>query len=309
MNGTAMKLATMTLAIFFGSDDGADWVRDRTRALAEKHPSRVVVLDASTHADERVVDLPRGASEWIEVGVQSMHAGELDALLTRLRLPDAPLVLLWIAESLAEDERFLALADRADDLICSTSVVRIDERPLRDLCAFIEAHPETPIQDVAYLRLIAWQELIAGFFDDPANRRELGELRSIEVSGGSDAEMYYLLGWIASRLDWKLVDRETFAAPSGNVHFTMQREGAPRRLASVILTSAGARFSARVHAEDPNAVLLSIEGTVTAPERSAPLHTVDLASLVERAILMRGRDHVFIESLAMARAIIERRVA
>lgn len=302
----AMRTSTMTFAVFFGDDSGADWVRSRTRALAEKHPSRVVVFDDSKAEDHRTVEPSTARGEWIEIGVRGASPAELDAALTQLELPDAPVVLLWIAEALASDERFLALARRADATICSTSVARTDDRPLRDLSSFVEAHPEIPIQDVAYLRLGAWQELIAEFFDEPACRKELLALQRVEVTAGSDAEMYYVLGWLASRLGWEATDAMTFASPSGTVHCTMLHDGPPRRLTKVVLTSQDATFSASVHPDDQGAICLDVTGSNACPSRCAPLHTVDLASLVERAILTRTRDQVFADSLAMAKTIIER---
>jgi glucose-6-phosphate dehydrogenase assembly protein OpcA len=305
----AMKTATMTFVIFFGAGEGADWVRGRTHALAEKHPSRVVVFDANKNEDERIVEPPRARGEWVEIGVRDASVGELDAALTMLELPEAPVVLLWIAEALSKDERFLALARRADTTICSTSVARTDERPLRDLAQFVEDHPEILIQDVAYLRLAAWQELIAEFFDEPACRQELAVLRSVEVTAGSDAEMYYLLGWIASRLAWTPIGPDTFGTLTGNVRFAMIHDGPARRLSKVVLASENASFSASVHPEDPTTISLEVTGSTACPSRFAPLHTVDLASLVERAILTRTRDAVFADSLAIAKQIIERHLA
>jgi glucose-6-phosphate dehydrogenase assembly protein OpcA len=305
----SMKTSTMTFAIFFGEGEGADWVRGRTRALADKHPSRVVIFDASKSEDERTVEPSQKRGEWIELGVRGASPQELEGALAQLELPEAPVVLLWIAETLSADDRFLALAPHADTTICSTSVARTDERPLRDLCVFVEKHPEIMIQDVAYIRLAAWQELIAEFFDEPACRRELLALRSVEVTAGSDAEMYYLLGWLASRLAWTPVDAQTFRSPTGNVRYTMLRDGPPRRLTRISLASENATFTASVHPDDPNAICLDVTGSTACPSRCAPLHTVDLASLVERAILARTRDSVFLESLAMAKAILERHVA
>ncbi|HTX03143.1 MAG TPA: glucose-6-phosphate dehydrogenase assembly protein OpcA [Candidatus Acidoferrales bacterium] len=305
----AMKTATMTFAIFFGDDSGADWVRGRVRALAEKHPSRVVIFDAAKDEGERVVEPSQSRGEWIEIGVRDASAGELDAALTMLELPEAPVVLLWIAEALSKDERFLALARRASTTICSTSVARTDERPLRDLANFVEEHPEILIQDVAYLRLAAWQELIAEFFDEPACRHELQMLRNVEVTAGSDAEMYYLLGWLASRLGWSATGSDEFSSPTGTVHFAMLHDGPPRRLSRVVLGSEKATFSASIHPSDQGAIALEVTGSTACPSRFAPLHTVDLASLVERAILTRTLDPVFAESLAMAKHLIERHVA
>ena len=89
----------------------------------------------------------------------------------------------------------------------------------------------------------------------------------------------------------------------------MLHDGPPRRLTKVVLASENASFSASVHPEDPNAICLDVTGSTACPSRCAPMHTVDLASLVERAILARTRDPVYIESLAMAKDIIERHMA
>jgi glucose-6-phosphate dehydrogenase assembly protein OpcA len=306
----SMKAATMTFAVYFGDAGVADWVHDRTRALAEKHPSRVVIFDGTKGTDERRVEPSIARGEWIEIGVQDANAHELAAALTMLELPEAPVVLLWIADAVADDDRFITLARRAIATICSTSVTRTDERSLHDLTTLVERHPEIAIHDIAYLRLTAWQELIAEFFDTPGCQRELRALRNVEVTSGSDAEMYYLLGWLASRLAWTPTTSGTFTTSGGgSVHFTMIRSGPPRRLSKVVLASDQATFTASVHTDDVNAISLESGGSAQCAPRCAPFHTVDLASLVERAILSRSRDEAFVESLTMARHIIERQLS
>jgi len=86
-------------------------------------------------------------------------------------------------------------------------------------------------------------------------------------------------------------------------------DGPPRRVSQVVLASERATFKASIHPDDQGAIALEVTGSTACPSRFAPLHTVDLASLVERAILTRTLDPVFAESLAMARQIIERHVA
>jgi len=289
----APKTVTMTLAVFIGSGSGATWVYDRTRALADKHPSRVVLMDESQALGERHDEPAHQRGEWIEVGVRGADPRDLEATLASLALPEVPIVLLWIAEAIAEDPRFLALARRADATIVSSSVARTDERPLHDLSTFVQTHPEISIRDISYLRLAAWQELIAWFFDLPGRRDELGSLQHVEVAAGSDAEMYYILGWLFSRLGRTL--------PYDMVH-----AGPPRRLSRVALLTEHCTYAATVHSKDDNVICLAVGEE---PLRYAPLHTVDLASLVERAILSRTHDRIFLASLAAARRIIDERTA
>jgi hypothetical protein len=89
----------------------------------------------------------------------------------------------------------------------------------------------------------------------------------------------------------------------------MVHEGPPRRLSRVELKSATTTFTAEVHPDDDGVVCLSVSGAKSRDRGCAPLHTLDIASLVERAILTNGRDDVFIEALTMAKHILERQTA
>ncbi len=303
----AMKAATMTFVLFFEDASVGAWVRERTHALAEKHPSRVVIFDATRPLGEDRVEPSTARGEWIEMGVRGASEHELAAALRALALPEAPIVLAWIANGLASDPRFGALAEIATTVICSTSVIDTGTTALRELCAFMESRPAIAVQDLAYLRLAAWQDLIAGFFDDPALADELGRIRRVEIAAGSASEMYYVLGWLASRLGWTPCAADRLCNREGaEISFSLAFEGAPRRLERVALAGATTRCLAEVHAQDPNAVCLRVEGRRTHAERCAPLHSFDVASLVERAILTRGRDPIFIDALQTARHLIER---
>jgi len=303
----SMKAATMTLAVFLEDAAIAPWVTQRTHAVADKHPSRVLMFDGTKNEGDQHAEPSMTRGEWVEVGVKGSTAEELAGALSMLALPEAPIVLAWVATGIEHDKRFVALANIADTVVVSTSVLKTDASALRDLIAFVEHHPEILVQDVAYLRLAAWQELIAEFFDEPEFLNELVELREVHISGGSDAEMYYLLGWLASRLQWTPCAPDEFCNVRGDIiRFTLQREGTARRLSSVVLKSGNVTFSATVMENDPDAVCLQVSGAKERAVRCTPLHSVDIASLIERAILTTSKDEIFMRSLAMAKLIIER---
>ncbi len=296
--------ATMTFVLFYEDAGVSTWARERTQALAAKHPSRVLVLDATRPPVHE--DAPATPGAWVELGAQGATEHELVARVRAIALPEAPIVLAWIAKGLASDPRFVALAHIATTVVCSTSVIDTGTSGLADLCAFARSHPEIPVQDIAYLRLGAWQDVVASFFDEPQVQGDLQALRRVELAAGSQPEMYYVLGWLASRLCW---------TPAGPTHLTNDHgapidialacEGVPRRLERIVLTSANARYSAAVHPEDPNAISLQIERPPERIVRYAPLHSLDIASLVERAILMAHRDDVFAASLHAASHLID----
>ena len=296
--------STMTLVIFFEEQRIADWVRDRTHAIAQKHPSRVVIFDGSRVAGDQHAEPHQARGEWVEVGVKDVDADGLAAAMAALALPDAPIVLTWLASSVEHDGRFAHLAPLAQTVLVSSSVLTADPGPMRDFIAFVDANPGVRVQDLSYLRLASWQELIAEFFDEPDFARELAAIDRVEIAGGSDAEQYYLLGWLASRLEWTPCASDQFCNREGAiVHFTMQREGPPRRLTRIVLHSAHAEFRAHTLADDPEAVCLDVTGELARPQRCAPLHSLDIATLVERGILTTPRDPVFEATLQSVKHI------
>lgn len=65
------------------------------------------------------------------------------------------------------------------------------------------------ISDLSWSRLTPWRELVAQFFDAPAQVAQLAEISSVTVSyealaGAADngRQALLLVGWLAARLGW-----------------------------------------------------------------------------------------------------------
>ncbi len=293
-----VRIATMTLLVFVEDPQLVPWVRERAQRLARRHASRVLLLNAGL-AESR--SQQTDDAEWTEVGVRGTSAENIHALTSRLLPPGVPCILLWVAPRTASDERFVRLAPEMRTILLDSSRARDDDGALRDLVAFCGENGDVEsIHDLAYLRLAPWQELVADFFDERAFVEDLFDLRRVTIASGSDAEGCYLLGWLASRLSWTPDGDRSFRQKRGarRITYAILREGQPRRVKRITLESGATRFQAQLCATD--AVSLEVSGTKERPARVAPLHDVDVASLLERAILREQRDPVFRESLDLA---------
>jgi glucose-6-phosphate dehydrogenase assembly protein OpcA len=275
-----VNVATMGLLVFAEEEPLARWARERAHLLAQRHASRVVVLDPADTAEH-------------------MHA-----LASSMLPPGVPRILLWVAPRTQSDERFLRLAPEMRTVLLDSSRARDDDAALRDLAAYLSRHPQDlAIHDLAYLRLVPWQEVVADFFDERAFVEDLFELRHVTIASGSDAEGYYFLGWLASRLEWEPYGERAFRhrrRGARTITYDIVREGQPRRVRSITLESRSTRFQASLCDSDSAAVSLDVTGAKQRPSRVAPLHDVDIASLIERAILHHQPDPVFREALAVA---------
>jgi glucose-6-phosphate dehydrogenase assembly protein OpcA len=300
--GGDMNVATMTMVVFFEDTTIGELARDRIRILASKHPSRVIVLDGTQTEDLHRVD----TDDWIELGAKGSDAPVLRSAISALRLPEAPVVLLWIAPGIGHDKRFAMLTEHVQTVVYNSSLLDAGHKALCELVDYMEHHASLPLADIAYLRLGPWQESVAIFFDGE-HVDELFDLRHVEIACGSEPEGYYLLGWLASRLQWTPCSANSLLNRQGReITFEIRREGEPRRVSCVALSSSRSKFVAEV---DKNAqtIQLSVTGAGRRAQRYRAINNPGIAALLERAILWGQNDRTFQDSLNAAGDILARR--
>ena len=313
-----MEVALMTLVAFFEDAAVGNWLRDRIHSLAVKHPSRVILMDGSQsetayHVVSSTCDrhdecaMTRG--EWVELGVAGDDPDTLRSTIAALALPQTPVVLIWAAEKIGHDARFAGISPHARTIVYNSSVLGNDEGGLRELVEFEHEHPDVFVNDLAYLRLAPWQESVALFFDGRNVIRELFDVRRVEIASGSAAEAYYLLGWLASRLEWVPCAADRFCNRFGTeIEFALAHEGRPRRIRRIALHSSSSHFVAELQTDDPCAIALTVTGAAAHPNRYHPILDLGTAALIERAILAGNKDRIFHDTLLAASEILARRI-
>lgn len=300
MNTGGVNVATMGMLVFVEDRPLTQWARERVATIAHQYAGRVIVLNAGEAVNPAA---DAGESDWIELGVQGCSADHVHGLADELMPTGVPRVLLWVAPKTQSDERFCRLAPDMVSILLDSSRTSENADSLRDLFSYSRQHERIGrIHDFAYLRLAPWQELVADFFDEPTFVDDLFDLQRVTVASGSDAESYYLLGWLASRLGWQPEGAGRFRRGRDGqiVQYAIERQGTARRVRRVTLESSGTHFDATLCEKDSSAVWLEVGGEKARPERVAPLHDVDVSSLIERAILHEQNDPVFLDSLALA---------
>jgi glucose-6-phosphate dehydrogenase assembly protein OpcA len=297
--GCDANVATMTVVVFFENEVIGELARDRIRMLASKHPSRVIVLDASQSENIHRID----GCDWVELGVRDSGPEMLRSAVGALRLAEAPIVLLWIAPGILSDPRFAMLSEDVQTVVYNSSLLDAGDDALRELVEYVGRYPAIPLADIAYLRLAPWQECVALFFDGSA-LDELRDLERVEIACGSEPEAFYLLGWLASRLQWTPATANAMLSRFGKrITFDVRREGEPRRIARVALSSSRSTFRAEVD-KSQETILLSVTGSSEHTPRYRAVENPGIAALVERAILWGQNDRIFRDALAAAGEIL-----
>ncbi len=300
---------TMNLVVWNADAANRPWVVERAVAIGEKHPSRVIVLDATpdftgatvTTGDENTSD----QSARIEVGVAALGNAEICELTGSLLVSDIPTVLWWSAPALGSATPFADVVGLADASVVDSSSGDGNAETITDLARFVAAHGGTVIRDLAWQRIHPWQDMVAHFFDDPHLREELFSIRRLHIVSGSNAEALYLGGWLGSRLGWKATAHDEFVDRKGDtIAFAHERAGRPRRVRSVALQTPTTTYQGERLASDDLVVRVWAEGTYAHDERLFSLQWVDGASLVERAILESTADEIYETALRMVGTLV-----
>jgi glucose-6-phosphate dehydrogenase assembly protein OpcA len=302
-NGTSPcnAAATMNLVVFVDDPDYREWVLTHAQGVAEKHPSRLVIIDRTRDDGGADVGLltREGAVcvERVDLAIGGLEPPVIRAIVHDLTAPGIPTVFWWSSSRVLADSVLNALSGFATTLVVDSSGSVSGEETIHELAAFL-CHDDTlVVRDLAFMRLAPWQDMIAQFFDDRALFDDLFSLTRLEIVAGSEAEALYLAGWLGSRLSWKAADAHTFRAPDGHtIGFAREARGGRRRVLRVTLASAGSTYSAEL-TDDANVARLTVDGANAKPSWCVPLQNIDNLSLIERSVLMAGHDQIFETSL------------
>jgi len=187
-------------------------IANRLRHVGRYHASRLIVLSyeprrerldarATIAADDDAapgeVSLLR---ETVIIQIGDRHLDDLLTIVDPLVVTDMP-TLLWSPHGHPDIvETLLALAqsvlvDSVDDPVWGEAIARA--------CALTA---RAYVVDLAWLRTTPWRERVASLFDPQRWRPELEEITSVSVRHHPDSTVaaMLLLGWLASRLDWKI---------------------------------------------------------------------------------------------------------
>ncbi len=239
-------------------------VSNRLAGVGRYHASRLVVLSYDPHRtrlDARAVVSSDGDPAEGELGLLhetvTVEIGErhLDDLVTIVD----PLVVTDLATLLWSPHGYPDAVDTLLELAQAVLVDSLDDPSWREAIGrACELRKSAYVVDLAWLRSTPWRERVAAAFDSPTMRAELASIETVAVRHHPDSTVaaMLLVGWLASRLGWKLSPLHagegalTGTAQTGEQSVTVRLEQAPeqevRGLESVaIATATGRRLGLR----------------------------------------------------------------
>jgi glucose-6-phosphate dehydrogenase assembly protein OpcA len=227
------RTSVLTLVVIAPRPETAERALAAIGALRQRHPSRAIVVspgdfDGPSTTDAHIyAECKLSAHSSAEVCTEQIlikAGGELAQHLARVVSPmlihDLPVVLWWPDDPPFGSLQFKQVIGICDRLLVDSGNFRDDgSRRLTGLAAVVSEG--VTVNDIGWLRLTLWRELLAGLFDHPLLVRELDHIRSLRIDVARPSQTFRLAkaglfsGWLAAMLDWE-VARPLAAAGDGD---------------------------------------------------------------------------------------------
>jgi glucose-6-phosphate dehydrogenase assembly protein OpcA len=198
----SMRTSVMT-HLAWVPDAWVDPARAALEGMAERHPSRTIVLFPEPNASDNRIDARAEVERWevpdtdrrlvtevVELTLRGSRAGAPASVVEPLLITDLPVFLRWRGEppwGEPELEQLVAIADR---LIVDSTEWDDLPQPYRGLA---ELFPRCAASDIAWARTSRWRNHLATLWPG------IADVETIRVRG-SAAQAWLLCGWLRSRL-------------------------------------------------------------------------------------------------------------
>lgn len=341
------RVCTMNIEVVAGSHDLLERYTPVIDEVTSFIPSRVILAsmepdsagDEITGSATAVCSIEGGqkiCSERITLRATGNACARSASAIEAFLVPEIPTALVWLGRVHVDDPVFQDLANDAHRIILDSMYTSLAS--LLHVVSWARTQANAPeISDMAWTRLASWQEMTARFFDNPDTRHLASKITKITLMQASESgarlgpEPALLLGWLATRLDWKtsrLGGKVRFKRPDGGtVHIDLGSVPlppgiAPQTLAAVILEaeSEGATMTGSIERElgsgagsgqedatlDADVMVWKLKTSSSPPlEQRVRLGANKAAKWLERTLHRPKHDPAFDESVAFAEHIVQ----
>lgn len=334
------RACTMNLIVYTTPADDASQLDELLNRVNEQHPGRTLILIVDRDAKEAKLDgyvstrcrLLGGTGkqicgEQVTIEAAGPTVDTVASAVTPLLVPDVPVYLWWKDIPHYQDKLFDRLAQTSDRIVIDSSAFDHPHEDLLRLAKMIEdSKHELKVSDLNWGRLTSWRTLVASFWDVPDYRPLLDSIDTVEIEyappQGSEGEIapraLLLAGWLASRLNWTLVDKSarknersaecTLSSGNNSIALAFRRDqtAKPGTVSTVRLSTkyGGASFYVGLHSGGSK---LQTEAKIGAQHSVGRLLTYERSSdadRLSRELAFPGRDLVYEEALTQAAQLI-----
>jgi glucose-6-phosphate dehydrogenase assembly protein OpcA len=179
--------------------------------MAERHPSRTILLFPEPHADDNRIDARAEVERWevpdtnrglvtevVELTLRGSRAEAPASIVEPLLISELPVFLRWRGEPPWDTPELEQLIGVTDRLIVDSTEWEDLPGPYRRLA---EIFPRTAASDIAWARTSRWRSHLATLWPG------IADVRTLRVKGTA-AQAWLLCGWLRSKLGRREIELE-----------------------------------------------------------------------------------------------------
>ncbi len=218
-----LRACTLTLVVLCDKNEDPIALEPLIAKIVESNPARVILIaehdaDAEAWLETRVSTYttstgnpPRLIGEEIAFYPRGAQYESLPSAILALRVSGLPFVLYWRGQPDLDDVLFRALVGECDQILFDSSHFTARAERINNTIARLRLdYPDVSFGDVNWQRIRPWREVIAQFFDDPANLAYLNTITHVQIEfsvglNGNQSAAVLLMAWLASSLGWNVV--------------------------------------------------------------------------------------------------------
>jgi glucose-6-phosphate dehydrogenase assembly protein OpcA len=337
------RACTTNIVVLVGSRELADRYTPVVDEVTGSIPARAILVALEPEAEISVLDADATAvcslegsksvcSERVRIFASGNICARVGSAVEALLVPELPTSLVWLAPLHVDDPIFGALAAAAHRVVLDTEYTSLSS--LLEVSRWARKGTDRPhVADLAWTRLAPWQEMCARLFDEPRLRDHALRISRVAIKQASEprarlgAEGALMLGWLGTRLGWKLsrlggalrwrrADGESIAVQLGTVP---RPDGvAPQVLAEVAVEAEAGGLTLRgsvqrdlgsglaPSAPDADVMVWRLEVSgAPAIEQRVRLGANKAAKWLERTLHRPANDPALVESVAFAEQVVQ----
>lgn len=219
----SLRACTLTLVVLCDKNETPSDLEALISQVVESHPARVILIAQHDPQGEAWLEtrissytvsnnMPRRlVGEEIAFYPRGAQYNALPSAVLSLRVSGLPFVLYWRGQPDLDDSLFHALVGECDMVLFDSQHFTARAERINNTIARLRLeYPDAAFGDVNWQRIRPWREMVAQFFDDPANLQYLDRITRVEIdfsSGfhGNQSSAILMMAWLASSLGWRVV--------------------------------------------------------------------------------------------------------
>ncbi|MBS4049658.1 MAG: glucose-6-phosphate dehydrogenase assembly protein OpcA [Methylomonas sp.] len=328
---TVMRACMSNLIIYCDTKDEAVLIGKEIPVIVDIHPARVLLLigngqpkkgNTESNVSIYYTELNEGwqvCAERIDAIVTSEAVDRLPSIARSHLIGDLPITLWWASRLPPPDagDIFFQLAELANQIIYDNMGWANPAKGVASTTRWVAAQQDSKVvHNLAWRRISSWRKLISQVLDPQTAPDALNSLNLIEIEHGPHAlaMTWLLVGWLASRLQWKAVDGKRLSDSELVWRFQHQQKEikviAKRRpsgeplLYQLLFDWSRADRPGRICFQrlDHDRIGI-IEALSTVPSRVFSAHIPNRSALIAAQLAHRTREKIFEDALKASNAM------